>query len=245
MNFEIRNRRLAPGRIAARRVRRRQGYLSAIISSSPLRRVWRHGATALPHKRPPVPIRRVDRAPCTHLAAVVAGRERLGSVPALHVHEGSRGFIAVDVCLGALRAVSGEGPTRPAIPQRVARDGGMGDHRSRAVILPRRRLWNGQFSPSSTGPRQDASRGWPKGPLLIILVVAGFFAAFYLAHATVVMIRADTKASGAVPSGRERECPDSGLRCLRACWGVRECDARCNSRALSLHPIAEPGFGLG
>ncbi|WP_329013243.1 DUF6480 family protein [Streptomyces sp. NBC_00690] len=41
---------------------------------------------------------------------------------------------------------------------------------------------------SGTGPRQETSRGWAKGPLLIILAIAACFAAFFLAYAIILML---------------------------------------------------------
>lgn len=41
---------------------------------------------------------------------------------------------------------------------------------------------------SGTGPRQETSRGWATGPLLIILIVAAVFAAFFLVYAITLML---------------------------------------------------------
>ncbi|MEU5980425.1 DUF6480 family protein [Streptomyces sp. NPDC047315] len=38
-----------------------------------------------------------------------------------------------------------------------------------------------------TGPRQETSRGWAKGPLIVIAVLVAFMAAFFLAYAIFLM----------------------------------------------------------
>ncbi|MFI1018712.1 DUF6480 family protein [Streptomyces sp. NPDC020965] len=39
---------------------------------------------------------------------------------------------------------------------------------------------------SETGPRGDQSRGWGKGPLIVLSVIVLLFAAFFLAYALLI-----------------------------------------------------------